>query len=192
MKSVTLIATTMAVLAISKPTDHTGASSSDLWIGLDLKECFARSAPIPQPNLGAQKETAKAVIDAYNAWNIDSIMAYRTPDCQHQVLPASMGRTAKSNDEYRAYLGTIMPLYSKFTVVVQDEIHDARTHSCIIHASSTADTAIGRYANEYALFLTFTEDGKNVTMFREFVDSAYSERFVAALANARSSNTSAG
>lgn len=26
-----------------------------------------------------------------------------------------MGRAAKSNDEYRAYLSTIMPLYSNFT-----------------------------------------------------------------------------
>ncbi|KAF9728536.1 hypothetical protein PMIN06_011507 [Paraphaeosphaeria minitans] len=98
-----------------------------------------------------------------------------------------MGRAAKSNDEYRAYLSTIMPLYSNFTVAVLQEIHDAETHTCIIHASSKAETEIGQYGNEYALILTFTEDGKQVTRFEEFVDSAYSERFVAALAKATSS-----
>ncbi|OAG00743.1 uncharacterized protein CC84DRAFT_1190701 [Paraphaeosphaeria sporulosa] len=154
--------------------------------------------------LGAHKDTAKAVIDGYNAWNIDRILAYRRPGFQHQVLASSMGRTAKSNDENRAYLTTIMPLYSNFTlsafrtritglwlkrpqVTVLEEIYDAETHTCIIHASSKAETEIGQYGNEYALILTFTEDGKHVTRFEEFVDSAYSERFVAALAKATSS-----
>jgi hypothetical protein len=39
----------------------------------------------------------------------------------------------------------------------------------------------GPYANEYALFLTFTDDGKKVRKFGEFVDSGYSERFFATL-----------
>jgi ketosteroid isomerase-like protein len=67
--------------------------------------------------------------------------------------------------------------------VVLNEIHDADAHTSIIHASSTAETKIGPYANEYTLMLTFTEDGKKVTKFDEFVDSAYSEKFFAALEN---------
>lgn len=35
-----------------------------------------------------------------------------------------MGRAAKSNDEYRAYLGTIMPLYSNFTVCASGLIQE--------------------------------------------------------------------
>lgn len=65
---------------------------------------------------------------------------------------------------------------------MKEEIHDAAAHTCIIHASSTAETKIGPYTNEYALILTFTEDGRRVTKFDEFVDSAYSQQFVAALA----------
>jgi ketosteroid isomerase-like protein len=40
----------------------------------------------------------------------------------------------------------------------------------MMHASSTASTKIGRYANEYALFLTFTDDGKKVTRIKDFAD----------------------
>jgi hypothetical protein len=69
--------------------------------------------------------------------------------------------------------------------VVLEEIHDADAHTSIIHASSTAETEIGPYANEYVLILTFTEDGKKVTKFDEFVDSAYSKEFFAALEKKR-------
>ena len=61
-------------------------------------------------------ETAQTVIDAYNAWDVDAILAYRTPDCQHQVLPSSMARAAQNNGEYRTYLSTIMPKFKNFTV----------------------------------------------------------------------------
>ncbi|KAL6171937.1 hypothetical protein ACJQWK_02930 [Exserohilum turcicum] len=144
---------------------------------------FARlHFPPDTHSLVAQQDTARAVIEAYNAWDINKIMAYRSPDCKHRVLPASMHREARSNAQYRAYLSRIMHLYSNFTVTVNEEIHDAVAHKCIIHASSRAETKIGPYANEYALILTFTEDGKKVTKFDEFVDSAYSQQFVSALA----------
>ena len=93
-----------------------------------------------------------------------------------------MNRTARSNAEYRAYLSEIMHLYSNFTVTIKEEVHDAAARKCIIHAASRAETKIGPYTNEYALILTFTEDGKEVINFDEFVDSAYSEQCVSALA----------
>lgn len=71
--------------------------------------------------------------------------------------------------------------------MVLDEAHDVETRKCIIHASSTADSIIGPYANEYALIMTFTEDRKQVVEFKEFVDSAYSKEFFAALEKARAS-----
>jgi hypothetical protein len=67
-------------------------------------------------SLKAQKVVAKEVIDAYNAWDVDRIIAYRTSDCKQQVLPATLNRTAKSNDEYRAFFKSIEPLYKNFTV----------------------------------------------------------------------------
>lgn len=63
-------------------------------------------------------------------------------------------------------------------------MHDADAHTCIMHATSTAETDIGPYANEYALVLHFTDDGKKVTKFLEYVDSAYSMKFFAELAEA--------
>jgi hypothetical protein len=81
-------------------------------------------------SLVAQQDTARAVIEAYNAWDIDDIMAYRSPDCKHRVLPASMNRAAKSNAEYRAYLSTIMHLYSNFTVSAPRPLDRVMTNRC--------------------------------------------------------------
>ena len=81
-------------------------------------------------SLLAQQDTARAVIEAYNAWNIDDIMAYRSPDCKHRVLPASMNRTAKTNAEYRAYLSEIMHLYSNFTVSAPRSLDRDMTDRC--------------------------------------------------------------
>ena len=53
-----------------------------------------------------------------------------------------------------------------------------------MHATSTADSDIGPYTNEYALILHFTEDGKQVTKFLEFVDSAFSTKFFKELRDA--------
>jgi hypothetical protein len=54
----------------------------------------------------------------------------------------------------------------------------------MMHASSTAETPVGPYGNEYALVLKFSEDGSKVEKFEEFVDSGYSEKFFAKLAEA--------
>jgi ketosteroid isomerase-like protein len=53
-----------------------------------------------------------------------------------------------------------------------------------MNATSTAETDIGPYANEYAPILHFTDDGKKVTEVLEYVDSAYSAKFFVALAEA--------
>jgi ketosteroid isomerase-like protein len=51
----------------------------------------------------------------------------------------------------------------------------------MMHASSMAETKVGRYNNEYALFLDFTDDGRQIKRIEEFADSAYSADFFAKL-----------
>lgn len=81
-------------------------------------------------SLEAQKVVAKEVIDAYNVWDIERILAYRTPDCKQQILPATLNRSPKSNDEYRAYFETIEPLYINFTVrIILSQRRDRATDS---------------------------------------------------------------
>jgi hypothetical protein len=66
--------------------------------------------------LTAQKETTQTVLDAYNAWDVEKIMAFRAPNCEQQVLPASMGRPSLNNDDYRTRMKQLQPWFRKFTV----------------------------------------------------------------------------
>ncbi|KAK5741736.1 hypothetical protein LTR17_003727 [Elasticomyces elasticus] len=115
--------------------------------------------------LDQMKRTTKAVIDGYNNWDIEAIMTPR-------ALAASAVQ----------YFASIMPLFKDFTVTADSEIFDPQCKKAALHMNSTATSPLGHYANEYALFLTFTEDGTKITEFDEMVDSAVSGKFFAELA----------
>ena len=50
-----------------------------------------------------------------------------------------------------------------------------------MQASSTAETDIGPYGNEYVLIVEMGEDGKQAEKVIEWVDSAYSAKFMGML-----------
>lgn len=71
--------------------------------------------------LSNQKATTAALIEGYNAWDIEAILAPRAPDCLHQVLPASIKREPASNEEYRrTFVGGFGPLFKNFKVRFSD------------------------------------------------------------------------
>lgn len=43
-------------------------------------------------------------------------MSHRAPACTQQVLPLSLGRAPMNWDEYRAYFGGFMNIFSNFKV----------------------------------------------------------------------------
>lgn len=86
-----------------------------------------------------------------------------------------------TNAAFRAYMGTIMPLFQSFTPTINQLVEDAAANTIAIWASSVAQTVIGEYRNEYTLLLSFNAEGDKVTKIIEFVDSAYSKEFFARL-----------
>ena len=123
-------------------------------------------------------ETGCAVIDGYNAWKPEAIMAYRAPNCIHQILPASLGRQPMNNEQFLAYFTPIMPAFKNFHVTVKNTIVDEEARKVVLHTSSTATTDFGDYSNEYMLVLHMTVDGTKVVLFEEFVDSKYSAEYL--------------
>jgi len=58
-------------------------------------------------------------------------------------------------------------------------ISDPESHSAVIHATAQGETPLGPYENEHVFFFSFTEDGGKVNRVEEYVDTSYSEAFVA-------------
>ncbi|KAK3695709.1 hypothetical protein B0T22DRAFT_456034 [Podospora appendiculata] len=137
------------------------------------------SAQAPSsPPISTRRKTALAAIESYNSkWNLENMIAWRAPDCIHEILPTSLKVPAMDNKSYDAYFATNLTVFSNFRVTVNDVMEDAAANKVVVWAHSTADTAIGPYANEYMLIFHFTPAGDKVTRFLEWVDSAAAVAF---------------
>ena len=62
---------------------------------------------------------------------------------------------------------------------IHEIVHDAPKGKAVIYASSRADTPFGdfKWTNEYAVFLSFTEDGEQINRNDEMVDTAFYHEF---------------
>lgn len=59
-------------------------------------------------------------------------------------------------------------------------MHDAPQGKAVVYASSRADTPFSdgfQWTNEYAVFLSFSEDGERVVRNDEMVDTAFYREF---------------
>ena len=69
----------------------------------------------------AQKATVHALVEYINTRNIDALLAQRTPDATHTVLPKSMSPDGKpevrTNDVHKAWLENFLPLLGEFQIV---------------------------------------------------------------------------
>ena len=57
-----------------------------------------------------QLRTANSVINGYNAWTLETILAPRAPECVHEMLPESLGIPPSTNNEYAEHLKEIIPM----------------------------------------------------------------------------------
>ncbi|CAJ2507947.1 Uu.00g091330.m01.CDS01 [Anthostomella pinea] len=135
------------------------------------------SQPTSSSAPSRRRQTALAVIDAYNSWTMEKIMAVRSDDCITQVLPKSLGRPAMDNAAYEVFFAGMLPHFRDFKVEVNEVFEDDRANNVVLWARSTATTDIGPYANEYMLIFHFNEAGDKVTRFFEWVDSANTQAF---------------
>jgi limonene-1,2-epoxide hydrolase len=62
-----------------------------------------------------QKATVKSLFDALNRADADGVIALRTTECTHNVMPSTIAHT-RTNDEHRAYLGQMFKMANGFTV----------------------------------------------------------------------------
>lgn len=61
---------------------------------------------------------------------------------------------------------------------VHNIVHDSAHGKAVIYAVTNADTPVGPYANEHALFVWFSESGEEISRIEEMFDSAVMKDFL--------------
>ena len=124
-----------------------------------------------------QRQTANALVKAFNAMSISDIIALRTPECKRQILPYSLKYPPQSNDVYRDSLKAIIPAFRNFSLTVYEIFEDVEQKKIVMHLRARADTAAGEYINEYMWILKFNEKGK-ICDQKEYVDVGVNRDFL--------------
>ena len=143
-----------------------------------------------------QRQTAEAVVDAFNRMDIDAIMAFRSDDCMRHILPSTLGHPPTNNKQYRASLERLIKIFSNFSLTINDVVEDREARKICMYLRARADTLAGEYINEYMWTLSFDTPGTRITNVNEFVDTVMNRDFwpllLAAMKSQQGSQSSTG
>ncbi|ORY69634.1 uncharacterized protein BCR38DRAFT_333345 [Pseudomassariella vexata] len=126
-----------------------------------------------------QAATLEKFIAGWKKWTPEDMMAVWSDDCEQRMLPFSLGVPPRSRAEVKVILPKLIEVLTNFELEVYQVIHDAAKSKAVIYATTRADTPFGEFkcTNEYAVFVTFTEDGKQINRMEEMVDTAFYQEF---------------
>jgi hypothetical protein len=121
-----------------------------------------------------ERQTADAIVAAFNAMDIDTLVSLRTPNCKRIFLPSSLEYTPQTNDEYRDRLNGMKSIFTSFHVTVDDVIEGiseiGERKKIVMYVRAWGDTPIGEYKNDYVWKMGFDESGEKVDEWVEYVD----------------------
>jgi hypothetical protein len=127
-----------------------------------------------------ERRTADKLVAAYNAMDIDTIIAMRTPDCERVFLPSSLKYPPQSNDYFRQNLTAISQIFTSFKIVVDEVIEGFASDGyarIIMYVSAFGESPVGEYRNQYVWKMGFTDNGQLIRKWSEFVDVGIAQEF---------------
>lgn len=128
-----------------------------------------------------ERQTANKLVAAYNAMDVDTIIALRTPDCKRVFLPSSLKYSPQSNQLFKANLAAMSTIFTSFKVIVDDAIEGTSSltnrKSIIMYISALGESPMGEYRNQYVWKMGFEEGGQRISEWSEFVDVGVARDF---------------
>ncbi|KEF56062.1 uncharacterized protein A1O9_07643 [Exophiala aquamarina CBS 119918] len=120
-------------------------------------------------------ETAIALVEAFETWTIDALLAKRSTKSTQHFLPESLGRSAQDIDGFRRHIEFLMPLVPdgfKVNARYKEPMVDEAARKVAVFAKCSANTVAGPYHNEYIFIIHLNEDGTLADKVEEFLDSS--------------------
>ncbi|KAF1934095.1 uncharacterized protein M421DRAFT_253 [Didymella exigua CBS 183.55] len=127
-----------------------------------------------------ERQTADKLVTAYNAMDVSSIIALRTPDCQRVFLPSTLKHPPQSNAFFKQNLLAISAIFTSFKIAVDDVIEGTSSDGSkriVMYVSAFGESPVGEYKNQYVWKMGFTEDGELIKEWTEFVDVGVARDF---------------
>ncbi|KUL89561.1 hypothetical protein ZTR_04319 [Talaromyces verruculosus] len=127
----------------------------------------------------AQAATLAKFIEGWKKFTPESWTETWADDCTQNFLPFTMGVPPRTKPEALKLLPSLLGVLHNYKLDIYSILHDASKNKAAIYATSFADTPFGdfKWTNEYAVFLTFSEDGTQVSKLEEMVDTAFYKEF---------------
>ncbi|KAI9667452.1 MAG: hypothetical protein M1821_000268 [Bathelium mastoideum] len=129
--------------------------------------------------IDAQAATLDQFIAGWKNWTPEDWMSSWSDNCELRMLPFSLGLPTKSRAEVQVILPKLMKILTNYELDIYEIVHDPARSKAVVYATSKAETPFEdfKWTNEYAVFLTFTEDGKEIKKVEEMVDTAFYQEF---------------
>ncbi|KAI9150789.1 Austinol synthesis protein H [Paramyrothecium foliicola] len=126
-------------------------------------------------------QTAQNYLAAFNTNTPEGVIAHRSVDCKHRIIPTTAGHPVRSNEEYQAFMAPGLQLMKNFQLKIAEGLEpivDEEAHKIVLYLTSSAETPIGPYVNEYAFALHTNDAGTEIIEIVEFIDTAVTGDFM--------------
>lgn len=126
-------------------------------------------------------KTLIGYIDAFNTNTPEGTIAYRSANCKHRAIPESPHMPTRSNEEYKAFMGPAFALLKNFQLKLVEGLEpiiDEEARVGVLHLTSTAETPLGPYKNQYIFTFRLSADGTEIDEIIEWVDLVVLNEFM--------------
>lgn len=118
--------------------------------------------------------TTSRFVSTFGSFDIEEILAIRTPTClYHQCCP-SFNKNVVTNEETRANFPQFIATFKRFDFSIIEPDHtlvDEAARRVMIRAKASAESIVGAYENEYIFILKMTDDCRLIEGIYEFYDT---------------------
>ncbi|KAK0640433.1 Austinol synthesis protein H [Lasiodiplodia hormozganensis] len=138
-----------------------------------------------------QRQTALAVIDAFNRIDTTTVWKLRDRSCWREIYPKSLGAMPQDNAACQQALNMLANTFKEMHMSVHEIIEDIPARKVCLWIIATGRTVSGPFTNEYVWSLEFDETGSQIIRWKEFADAISTKNLFPELMAAHTGNDTA-